>query len=213
MGSMLVFAQKKIGMQFIVQPGNSFISGQWRNLASNNSLPFQRNITPALETGISAIFNFKGKAGKKIVYDEMYESNFYLAEKIAFSVGMLYSFSGQNYKKMKQADITWSRKLRLQYAKIPLQFYFIKGKEHDNQLIYTAGFYVGYLIYYKEKNNVMRDNYQSKAVTKGSTMITTYSATGVPAFSSTSYLWDNPYNFIDYGASLGVGMQKKLNDD
>lgn len=211
--STLTFAQKKMNMQFIMQTGNSFISGQWRNLSASNSPPFNRKITPALEAGVNAVFNFKGKAGKKVVYDEMYESGFYLADKIAFGMGIFYSFCGESYKDMKQADITWSKKLRLQYLKIPLQAYFIKGKENDNQLIYTAGFYAGYLTYYKEKNSITGANYQSESITKGSTMVTTYSVTGSPAVSSTSYLWDNPYNFIDYGASLGVGMQKKLNDD
>ena len=211
--STLVFAQKKINVQLVIQPGNSFISSQWKNLSAYNAPPFKRKVTPALEAGVNAVFSFKGKIGQKVVYDEMYESGFYLADNITFGMGIFYSFCGQSYKDMKQADITWSRKLRLQYLKIPLKFEFIKGKENDNQLVYSAGFYASYLTYYKEKNSTTSDNYQSEAVTKGNSIITTYSVTGTPSTSIKYDLQGKPYNSIDYGASLGVGMQKKLNAD
>ena len=43
-----------------------------------------------------AILTFKGNAKKKIIYDEMYESSFYLADRIAIGMGIFYSFDGQN---------------------------------------------------------------------------------------------------------------------
>lgn len=200
------FTQKRFNAQFVIQPGNSFIAGQWRNIAAYNSPLFEKKFTPGLETGVNVVVNFRGKAGKKVVYDEMYESGFYLADKIAFNMGIFYSFGGQNYKDMKQADITWLRKLRLQYLKIPLKFDFIKGKENELQLIYTAGFYLSYLIGYKETNSMTQNNYQLVSVTQSGSIITTSSDGTFKHYPLESV----PYNSIDYGASLGVGMQKKL---
>ncbi|MBI3500815.1 MAG: hypothetical protein HY063_03390 [Bacteroidetes bacterium] len=207
------FAQKNLNMQFVIQPGNSFISGQWRNLAAYNAPPFKRGITPALDAGITTGFKFKGKAGKKVVYDDMYESGFYLADKIGISTGLFYSFCGENYKKMQQQEIAWQRNLRLQYLKVPLRVEFIKGKKEENQLIYTLGFYAAYLTWYKETNTVTSKDEQSSAVTKGTSTVVTYTATGIPPASAYYNLQSKPYNPFDYGALLGVGMQKKLNSD
>ena len=121
-----VCGQSRLNLQLVLQPGNSFIIGQWKNLdATSNAIfpAFSRNLTPGLETGVNAIFNFKGKAGGKVGYDEMYKSSFYFADKIMISTGLHYSFGGENYKDMKNALSTWSRKIGLSYLKIPLQIF------------------------------------------------------------------------------------------
>lgn len=200
------FGQKRFTAQFVIQPGSSFISGQWKNISAYNSPLFEKKFTPGLEAGVNAVFNVKGKAGKKVVYDEMYESGFYLADKIAISMGLFYSFGGQNYKDMTtDGSTTWSRKLRLQYLKIPLKFDFIKGKENETQLVYTVGFYAGYLTRYKETNIFTQDKYQSVTVTQSNSIITTFSD---GTFNERYQLKSSPYQSLDYGMSLGVGMQK-----
>ena len=68
-------AQKKISVQFVFQPGTSFVSGQWKIISPLiYTTPFKRNLTPTLETGVNAVFHFTRKRGDKIIYDEMYES-------------------------------------------------------------------------------------------------------------------------------------------
>lgn len=210
--AMQAYGQKRFNAQFVLQPGNSFISGDWKNVNIVNSPPFKRKITPALEAGVNAVYHFKGKGkfGGKMGYDAVSKSGFYLADKITLSIGIVYSYGGQNYKVMKEADVIHSRNLRLQYLKIPLKFDLVKGKEDKPQLIYTVGVYGGYLIGYKEKNGVTGTTTSSKTVIQGSTIISTYSVNGAPAVSTQYELQSKPFNSIDYGALLGVGMQKKL---
>src|ERR1035437_3159686 len=85
-------AQKRFSTEFVLQPGTSFVTGEWKNISPYiYTTPFKRKFTPALETGVIVFFNLKGKTGSKVVYDEMYETNTYLSEKLLFSLGLLYS--------------------------------------------------------------------------------------------------------------------------
>ena len=207
------FAQtKKLNMQLIFQPGPSFVSGKWRNVAAYDSPHFPRKLTPGFETGINWLYSFKGRIGSKVVNDEMYSSGSYLSDKMWASLGVFYSMGGQSYKKMEDATYLWSRKLRLSYLKMPLKFYFIKGKKEDNQLVYTAGFYVGYLVRYKEKNSSIRqDDYTVLTVAHANSFDSTVSN---PSPVTVHYEFNShPYHSIDYGFSLGVGVQKRITED
>lgn len=205
-----IFAQKRINVQYLLVPGNSFILGQWKNYESFNYPQYGRKFTPSLDAGLSVEFNFKGKPGGKMAYDVMTSSGYYLADHISFNAGLLYSFCGQNYKDMKDGDVTWSRNLRLQYLKLPLKIIFVKGQEDKFQLIYSAGFYAAYLTNYIDKNTTLTNTNKIRTVTKGNSIITT-SADGTVI--KRYQLLDKPYEQFDYGMLLGIGIQKKVSRD
>ena len=206
-----------MNVQLVLQPCNSFLSNPWKNIpVYSKPITYPRKVSPGLEAGVNAFYNFGGKRGKKVVYDGMYESGFYLADKIALSVGLHYCFAGQNYKKINDDLYTWSRKVRLSYLKIPFQCYFIKGKPEQNQLVYTVGVYAGFLTHYKEKNSTSTDNYSTITVAKAKNVTSTTSnllIPGTPDITLEYSLDSRPYQSIDYGLSLGVGMQQKFTDD
>lgn len=205
--STTAFTQRRISGQFILQPGTSFITGEWKNIHPNaNPISFDRKLTPSLEIGLNTVFRIKGKAGKKLVYDDISKSSAYLSDKIAFNLGFLYSFGGQNYKDIQQADIQWSRKVALQYFKVPVKVEITKGNENQTQLIYNVGFYAAYLIRYKEINSTTQNNSKVTIIAKGNTIDSTSSNGNPPQYTFKS----QPYQSLDYGLVLGIGTQKQL---
>jgi len=208
--SSFTFAQKRVNLELVAKPGIAFVSGPWR-VYSPSILParMEKRLTPSLDAGVKAVISFKSKKGGKVAYDEMYQSGFYLADKISFNLGVLYSFCGQNYKDLLIGDDTWARKLRLQYVKVPFNFDFIKGKESQTQLIYTAGLYAGYLTWFKEASSATHNKNEQSILIKSNSMV----LTSFDGASKQYDLTDRPYQSFDYGLSLGVGMQKKIASD
>ena len=193
MGAGCLFAQKGFNVQVAVQPGASFLSGDWKiSNGSGTDYTFKKSFTFGFEGGVNAGYNFTDNLG--------------------VSIGMFYASQGQNYKDLVVADGymtgTLKNDISLSYLKIPLRFVFNTNPENSLSFTGFAGFYLGFLTGYKQTMSYSGTGASSgeyKLVMKGNTRTETYNS------SSDQYvLVGKPFKSTNFGITLGAGVQKKL---
>lgn len=205
------FAQKGYYLQFVIQPGSSSISGDWKSTDGSDVLTFKKGFTFSFETGVNAGYNFTDNLG--------------------VSVGLLFASQGQNYKDASNTkqyyvgpDIlntetnTYSNDIRFSYLKFPFKFNFISNPEKSLSFSGYAGFYLGFLTGYNQSITYTHtDSYNDGTVNSNISSVvlegTTYTTTNNSSFSSKQYdLIEKPFNSTNFGLTLGAGIQQKLSD-
>ena len=196
---------------FVLQPGNSFVSGQWKNSTESGYPDFQRGITPSLTIGAMAEIQYQGKHAKKIVFDQMFDSWSFIGNNFHFQFGALYSIGGQLYRTQSQGDREWQHDLRLQYIRAPFNIEIIRGNSNETQMVFSSGIYLGYLTYYKEVNVYDQASLRTTLIASGDALSKTSYVEKTTGHVSAIYAFQSkPYQSLDLGGMIGVGIQKKL---
>ncbi|OFX34745.1 MAG: hypothetical protein A2X08_01020 [Bacteroidetes bacterium GWA2_32_17] len=195
--SVITIAQKGFNMQFTLQPGTSFISGNWMVpgfMAYNDHYKAPKKITLGFVGGFNGGYNF--------------------TKNIGLGLGLLYSHQRQSYGNYTYSvtNKTYSRKIRLSYLKIPFKFNFVTNPKKNIAIIFFAGVYYGVLAGYKDvvtinHNNGNYDTYITSGNTIESIPINkNNSNTGI------TYLTKKIYR-NDFGITVGTGIQKKISSN
>ncbi len=200
------FAQKGLNLQFSLQTLNSYI-GEYRvPLDFTNperSVPLQTKLTFGIEADAAIGYNFNNYLG--------------------LNLGFCYSHQGQNYNDYTGAIFvpsvgnfmySWKRTLTLNYLKIPIAFVFQLNPNSVKKMSFygTAGLYAGFLMSYKDENNIAINEGSNYAniITKasGNTYSVLLNENGNMGLESADFI-SKPYT-SDFGVSLGAGMKIKL---
>lgn len=191
-----VFAQKGLNLSVTIQPGASFITGDWKlPPMDDEEMTFEKSFTFGFEGGVNGGYNFTDNLG--------------------VSVGMLYSHQGQKYKDLVVSDdygsISLNQDINLSYLKIPMRFNFNTDPQASISFTGYAGFYLGFLTGYKQTlTGTGTDNYSNFDMTlvrKGKTQ------TETDGSDSEQYdLDEKPFKSTNFGMTIGGGVQKKLAD-
>jgi opacity protein-like surface antigen len=190
-----VFSQKGLNVSITLQPGASFIMGDWKlPPMDGEEMTFEKSFTFGFEGGVNGGYNFTDNLG--------------------VSVGMLYSLQGQKYKDLVVTDdygsITLNHDINLSYLKIPMRFNFNTDPQQSISFTGYAGFYLGFLTRYKQTYKIGEgtDSYSDIDMTlvrKGKTQ------TQTDGSNSEQYdLVEKPFKSTNFGMTIGGGVQKKL---
>lgn len=196
MGTGCLFAQKGFNVQVAIQPGASFLTGEWQmqtHPSTGDYNTMKKSFTFGFEGGVNGGYNFTDNLG--------------------VSIGMFYSMQGQNYKGLSvtvpYGTNTLTQDIKLSYLKIPFRFNFNTDPKKSISFTGFAGFYLGFLTGYKQTNEwVSSDSHNDPAtvVMKGKTI--TYTQGGTEQYD----LVGKPFKSTNFGMTLGAGVQKKLSE-
>ena len=198
MGKGFLFAQRGFNVQLALQPGASFLSGDWKagSDGSGNDYAYKKTFTFGFEGGVNGGYNFTDNMG--------------------VSVGLIYALQGQNYKELvvttSEGDQILNNDISLSYLKIPFRFIYSTNPENSISITGYAGFYLGFLAGYKQTMTFAGTNtfggMAETDVLKGKT------ATITTGSGSNSYdLTARPFKTVDFGLTLGAGAQKRLSEN
>jgi hypothetical protein len=193
------FAQKKLTLDFTLQPGMSY-GGDYFYDYKNNKM-------------FANSFTFNLKFGANLGY--------YLNENMGVSIGLLYDHLGQNYKDYPHYynyyEITLQKSTSLNYLKFPMLFNYIFNPKEQLSFTFTTGFYLSFLLKYtdeiKEINipemqgNPNYPNYIVTEIASGSTFShSTDPASLIDYKKENAFSNGNPFNSVDFGGIISAGI-------
>jgi len=195
--STIVFAQKGLNFSLIIQPSTSFISGSWivpELKMDSDHYESPKKFTFGFEAGIKGSYNFN--------------------DNIGINLGLIYSQQGQKFGDYTYnvTNITYERKIRLSYLKIPLELNFTLKPDKDITIISYLGIYYGILIDYIDETIRTNNNYENTFETftvKNNDISLISTTNNNPFIVVMSNLSENIYR-NDYGIVVGTGVQKKI---
>jgi hypothetical protein len=193
-----ISAQKGFNYQIALQPGLSFLSGDWivTEFGMTSTDVLKKSFTFGFEGGVNCGYKFNNFLGA--------------------SMGLFYSMQGQHYKDTKISGVygteTLKHDINLSYLKIPFKCNGILKINESLSFTGFAGFYLGILTGYKE---TFADIYpdgnngtiESTVEMKGKTITIKYN-TDAEKYSLT----EKPFKSTDFGMTLGAGIQKKISE-
>jgi hypothetical protein len=191
------YAQKGMNVQIVVSPGMS-MGGKFEVPENPQSLDpgwvaLKKTFTFGMDAGVTFGYNF--------------------TEKVGVNLGLLYSKQGQHYKDytwtIGKDNATWKRKVALNYLKLPLRVNYTINPEQKISFTASAGFYLSFLLGYKDENSATASDGSSfTATAKGDTYTQTYGSDT----ESAAFINGNPYKSTDFGGLISVGLQFKLSE-
>jgi len=195
------YAQKGMNIEILVDPGMTMggkfqvpedivtLEGGWASL--------KKAFTFGLDAGASFGYNF--------------------TDYIGLSLGVMYSKQGQGFKDytwtVGNNNLVWKRTVSLNYLKIPIQANYILFPDKNISFTVSAGFYVGFLLGYKDKNEASAsDGSAFTATAKGSSYTQGYTTPDRSESETASFSKGKPYKSVDFGGLIGVGVSFKLTE-
>lgn len=197
-------AQKGLSIEVFAQPGLT-MGGEFDvDTKNGNGNPNWIALEKKSTVGVSAGFNL----------------NYFFMDRIGVSVGLGYSHQGQDYKDYTESvnllgfttTSVYSRSVSLNYLKVPLQLHYVSAPDKAVSLSLAAGFYVGVLIGYEDKNEFLSGNFSSSSIASGST-VTESGSNALGSYSTSNSLSGKPYNSTDFGGLFGAGVQFRLSEN
>jgi len=207
------FAQKGLNFVFSVQPDMKMIGGDFNVPTSSGSyIPMDKKMGIGFQAGGAIGYNFTDNLG--------------------LSLGLMYSAQGQNYddyvlsesdyngSNFYTATSTVTRKVSLNYLKLPFQFNFNTNPANTVAFAGFAGFYLGVLLSYTDETTINgtyndgfgTETYHASAIAKEDQVTYLETSSFSASESNTSPLSEKPYKTADFGATIGAGIQLKLSD-
>ncbi|KAF5030576.1 Outer membrane protein beta-barrel domain protein [anaerobic digester metagenome] len=196
------FAQKGFNIQLVVQPGKSGLNGDMysKTVSGYTNAPIYKDFTFGLSGGINGVYNFTNHFG--------------------ISTGLGYSHQGQNYTDFElyepgdsTSPYAYENTVSLSYLTIPLRL--IVSTNTDNSFSFSchAGVYLGVLLSYKNtyKKNFGTTSYYTETM-QGESITVDYYNVYSGSFTKEYELVGKPFKSIDFGLTLGTGVQKKISD-
>jgi hypothetical protein len=195
--SLAGMAQRGINIQILVDPGLT-MGGKYEVPKD----PLSED--PGWETMKKSV-SFGLNAGLAIGYN--------FSDALGVSLGLQYAKQGQHYKDyqwtIQNESATWSRKVNLNYLRIPLQLNYILKPENKISYYISAGVYVGILLGYNDENKLSAsDGSEMTATAKGDNYTQTYNGDSQSAI----FIDGKPYKSVDFGGLISAGLQVNLSE-
>ncbi|NVN94788.1 MAG: outer membrane beta-barrel protein [Bacteroidetes bacterium] len=188
LGAGNIYAQKDLSLEIIAQPGIS-MGGDYYAF---NNIAMDKALTLNVKFGANLRLN--------------------LNKYIAISIGLLYDQMGQKYSDLTHSDdfytYTEGKSVSLNYLKIPMLFNYTLNPEEQITFVFSAGFYLGFLISYNDIYKIFDGNEYFTATASGSSYTSDNNNNNI----SSSFMNGNPYNSTDFGGILAAGIQCKVSE-
>jgi hypothetical protein len=226
----LLHAQSGFSFDFVGTSGFSGVSGTWYNQDMQYDGPNADLVVAYTKLTRHATFS----------YNTGFNIGYHLSEKWSFHAGIRYEKMGQHFAPgtsrddginyhptdtVRYSDVsTITASLDLTYLKMPVFAEYHFNPQNRISFTVSGGFYIAYLLGYTDAHTSDREmttTYSPQYYTPynfygGYNYSNTSSSTdkfySVGAFRASFPLNSRPYNAIDPGVTLGIGMQIRLSD-